>query len=131
MALEAKQGAALEVTATATISSSTSTIYYTTGADPSGVYHNAMVAWELYGPEPVDYRFLQSPNVKPHVNGDSSGALVSLNFTVERPGKYRLRAATVDRVGRSRVLWVPFSVVSGLGGLQLAREARALTGIGR
>lgn len=126
VALEAKEGAALEMTATATVSSPTSTIYFTTGADPSGVYHNAMVAWELYGPEPVDYRYLQGPSVKPHVNGDSSGALVYLKFTVDRPGKYRLRAATVDRVGRSRVVWVPFSVVSGPGGphLQLSREPR-------
>jgi len=38
--------------------------------------------------------------------------VVEVNFTVEKPGPYRLRAATTDLAGRSTVVWKEFRVVS-------------------
>ena len=40
------------------------TLYYTLGPDRQGVCRNAYVAWELYGPNDQDYRFLGSEDLQ-------------------------------------------------------------------
>ena len=58
---------ALEITAKARVVEKSAPVYYTLGADTEGVYHNARVAWELYGPGEEDYLFLRPDNLKPRV----------------------------------------------------------------
>ena len=92
---------AIEVTADAKVEETSSPIYYTLGADPTGVYHNAMVAWELYGPGEEDYQFLSPPNLRPQVHREGRTAHVVTTFKLPRTAAhYRLRASTVDQSGR-------------------------------
>jgi hypothetical protein len=92
------------VTARAWVTEGSAPVYYTTGADRRGVYHNVMVLWELYGPGEEDYRMLQGARANPPETRDGS-AVVEVQFAVEQPGRYRLRAATTDLAGRSTVVW--------------------------
>lgn len=103
--------APLKLIATATIPDNRPTpVYYTHGADSEGVHHNAMVLWEIFGPGEEDYRYLQPPNLKPRVEKTLDGYEVTTDFTLTRPGSYRLRAATVDLAGRSTVVWTPITL---------------------
>jgi len=123
--VEAPEPAAeLTVTARARVAERTAPVYYTLGADPTGVYHNAMVFWELYGPREEDHRFVQPPNLSPDVRRTPDGALVEIAFPVNRPGPYRLRAATVDLAGRTSVVWTPLTVVRDGAALRLEPAAR-------
>lgn len=97
------------ITARARVTEGSAPIYYTTGADRRGVYHNVMVLWELYGPGAEDYRML-SGRVTPPPTRDDSSSVVETRFTVTQPGRYRLRAATTDLAGRSTVVWKEFKV---------------------
>ena len=58
----------LNVTAHARVTETSASVYYTYGTDPEGVYHNAVVAWELYGPGEEDYRVLQPTGLEPQVS---------------------------------------------------------------
>jgi len=98
-------GSSVAVTAIAKVVETTAPVYYTHGADAEGVYHNAMVAWELYGPGEEDYLFLTPERLRPTVRETADGAEVEMRFTIEKPGRYRLRASTVDQAGRTRVVW--------------------------
>jgi hypothetical protein len=102
----------VQVTARARVVETSAPVYYTLGADASGTYHNAMVAWELYGPGEEDYRFLAPEGLKPLVRGNE----VEIRFRLDRPGAYRLRAATVDWVGRSTVVWKRLTVATSADG---------------
>ena len=93
------------VTARARVTEGSAPVYYTTGADRHGVYHNAMVLWELYGPAEEDYRMLLTGGANPPVAHEGAAAVVETKFAVEQPGRYRLRAATTDLAGRSTVVW--------------------------
>lgn len=85
-------------------------IYYTLGADPSGVLHNALVLWELYGPNEEDYLFLLAKDMRPDVRWHSATeAEVRISLPKLTRGRYRLRAATVDIAGRSTVVWTEWS----------------------
>jgi hypothetical protein len=84
-------------------------VYYTHGADRHGVAQNILVMWELYGPGEEDYRTMGGRVVALHPN-EGSGPVVEARFTVERPGRYRLRAAAADLAGRSTVVWKDFKV---------------------
>jgi hypothetical protein len=97
------------VAARARITEGASPVYYTTGADRSGVYHNAMVLWELYGPNEEDYRQLTG-RVLTREPGSAAASDVEVRFAVDQAGRYRLRAATTDLTGRSAVAWKTFSV---------------------
>jgi len=97
------------VTARARVTEGASPVYYTTGADRSGVYPNVMVLWELYGPAAEDYRTLAGRVVE-RTSGGAATAVVEAQFRVEQPGWYRLRAATTDLAGRSAVVWREFAV---------------------
>jgi hypothetical protein len=84
----------LEVTgrkARATIVEHAAPVFYTTGADATGVYRNAKVMWELFGPAEEDYKML-SPGLE-------------VEIPLDRPGSYRLRAAVCDTAGRTGVVW--------------------------
>jgi hypothetical protein len=94
-----------EVTGTAQVTEKSAPVYYTLGANPHGVSHNAMVAWELYGPDEEDYRFFRPPALTPHVVRRGAVAEVKARFAIGRPGTYRLRVATVDMAGRTTVVW--------------------------
>ena len=95
------------VKARARVTEGSSPIYYTTGADRHGVYHNAMVLWELYGPAGEDYRSLASQVIRSETR-DGAAAEVETTFTIEQAASYRLRAATTDLAGRSTVKWIEF-----------------------
>jgi hypothetical protein len=100
----------LEITARASVIQKSAPVFYTFGADTKGVYHNAMVAWELYGPGEEDYRFLMPAGLTPQVLKQGALAEVVVRFKIDRPGNYRLRAATVDLAGRTTVTWTPIVV---------------------
>ena len=105
----------LEITLKGRVIEKSAPVYYTLGADNEGVYHNARVAWELYGPEDEDYLFLRPDNLKPRVRTSGETADVEAIARVSRPGNYRVRAATVDLAGRTTVVWRPFTVAMDPG----------------
>ena len=92
------------VTARARVTEGSAPVYYTTGADRQGLYHNVWVLFELFGPGAEDYRQLSS-RVTSRPVGPSNPAVIETQFTLEQPGQYRLRAATSDLAGRSTVVW--------------------------
>jgi len=100
----------LQITARASLVKGSADIYYTLGASSKGIYRNVMVLWELYGPEEEDYRFLLSENREPRILGEGAQTKVEIQFAIRQPGKYRLRAATVDLAGRSTVVWKSIAV---------------------
>ncbi len=102
---DAEGRAPLRIEARARVVEGSAPVYYTLGADTAGVYRNAMVAWELYGPGEEDYRFLGDEIWKAGLEYDNSGGTVLVDLTIARPGRYRLRAATVDIAGRTAVAW--------------------------
>ena len=97
--------ALFEVCAYATVTKGSAAVYYTRGADESGIYNNEMVLWELFGPEEEDYRFLNRDRSEIRIDQTESMAEVEIRFLLERSGNYRLRAATVDMAGRTAVAW--------------------------
>jgi hypothetical protein len=104
--LSATRGKApLQVVARAEVNETSAPVYYTLGADNQGVFHNAYVAWEIYGPNEEDYRFLTPEGLHPRIVSQAQQIEVTTSFVLNRPGTYRLRAATVDVAGRSTVAW--------------------------
>ena len=100
----------LEVHACATITKGSASVYYTRGADASGIYNNEMVLWELFGPEEEDYLFLNRDHSEIRIEQTESIAEVEIRFSLKHPGNYRLRAATVDMAGRTAVAWETISI---------------------
>ena len=100
----------LEVRACATITKGSASVYYTRGADASGIYNNEVVLWELFGPEAEDYRFLNREHSEICIDQTETIAEVKIRFSLKRPGNYRLRAATVDMAGRTAVEWETISI---------------------
>lgn len=98
-----------QVTAEAEITETSAPVYYMPGPDAAGTFHNAYVAWELYGPQPEDYRSLTGSS-RPHVLQQGSNVKVEIRFSLNSRGTYRLRAATVDLAGRSTVVWRTITV---------------------
>jgi hypothetical protein len=96
-------------TARARLTEGSAPVYCTAGADRRGVYHNVLVLWELFGPGAEDYRQLSGRVTSP-LNAGSRPGVVETQFTVEQPGRYRLRAATTDLAGRSIVVWKEIKV---------------------
>lgn len=109
----------LEVTARARVVETSAPVYYTTGPDPEGVYHNQMAAFELYGPGEADYQFLAPAHFRPTVWREAGRATVEMRFAITRPGNYRLRTATVDLAGRTAVVWTPLVVSPNAAGGRL------------
>ena len=95
----------LEVRACATITKGSASVYYTRGADASGIYNNEMVLWELFGPEEEDYLFLNREHSEIRIDQTESVAEVEIRFSLKHLGNYRLRVATVDIAGRTAVEW--------------------------
>lgn len=109
--LSSTEGAApLSITARAIVEETSAPVFYTHGADPAGVHHNAAVAWELYGPEEEDQRALPPPRMRPNVTRTGTRREITTNFTLDQPGAYRLRVSSVDVAGRSAVEWIPIAV---------------------
>ncbi len=98
------------ITARARVVESATPVYYTIGTDRHGIYQNARVLWELYGPGDEDYRALLSAGAHPQTTFDGQTAVVEVKFRVEQPGRYRLRTATSDLAGRSTVVWQEIKV---------------------
>jgi hypothetical protein len=106
--LSASEGKSpLTISARAIVTPTSAPVYYTFGTDSEGVYRNAVVAWEVYGPGAEDHRFIIPPGLKPRVTQVGTAFEVQVEFRLEQPGEYRLRAATVDTAGRSTVNWIP------------------------
>ena len=102
--------APLDISARAILVESSAPIYYTLGADRKGIYKNARVFWELYGPEEEDYRSLLNWNQEPLVHNEGNRINVDIRFRISRTGKYRLRTATVDLAGRTEIVWKNITV---------------------
>ncbi len=102
--------APLEVAARAFLVEGSSRVYYTLGANPEGIYKNVKVFWELYGPQEEDYRFLLGTNQEPRIRDEGTRTNVEIKFRINQPGKYCLRAATVDLAGRTAVVWKNIAV---------------------
>jgi hypothetical protein len=102
--------APLEVAARAILAEGSTPVYYTLGADRKGIYKNAKVFWELYGPQEEDYRYLIDWNRQPRIREEGARTIVDIKFTITHPGKYRIRAATVDLAGRTAVVWKNITV---------------------
>ena len=100
----------LEVRACATITKGSASVYYTRGADASGIYNNEMVLCELFGPEAEDYRFLNREPSEIRIDQTESVAEVEIRFSLKHLGNYRLRVATVDIAGRTAVAWETISI---------------------
>ena len=100
----------LEVRACATITKGSASVYYTRGADASGIYNNEMVLCELFGPEAEDYRFLNREHSEIRIDQTESVAEVEIRFSLKHLGNYRLRVATVDIAGRTAVAWETISI---------------------
>ena len=100
----------LEVRACATITKGSASVYYTWGADASGIYNNEMVLWELFGPEEEDYLFLNREHSEIRIEQTETIAEAEIRFSLKHPGNYRLRAATVDMAGRTAVEWETISI---------------------
>jgi hypothetical protein len=97
--------APLEISARASLVEGSAPIYYTLGANPKGIYRNVKVFWELYGPNEEDYRFLNDWSQEPRICDEGAGTSMDIKFKINQPGKYRLRAATVDLAGRTAAVW--------------------------
>lgn len=95
----------LQVQAIAEVHETAAPVYYTHGADPDGCSWNALVAWELFGPQDEDHRHLTPPGNRPQVVTREGGGRATVTFTLDRPGRYRLRVATTDLAGRSTIRW--------------------------
>ncbi len=104
--VEAKAGI---VIASARVRETGAPVFYTLGAGTDGVYRNALVAWELYGPAEEDCQIFAPPGLKPDVTLEPGGGVARARFPASKPGRYRLRAATVDAVGRTTVVWREFA----------------------
>jgi len=102
--------APLEIAARALLAEGSSPVYYTLGANSKGIYKNVKVLWELYGPGEEDYRFLIDRNREPRIRDVGTRTSVDIKFRISQPGKYRLRAATVDLAGRTAVVWKNITV---------------------
>ncbi len=102
--------APLEIAARAVLTEGSSPVYYTLGANRKGLYNNAKVFWELYGPREEDYRLLLDWNREPLIHDEGTRSTVDITFKISQPGKYRLRAATVDLAGRTAVVWKNITV---------------------
>jgi hypothetical protein len=94
------------LTATARVLEGSTSVYYSREPDATGVHHNQIVAWELYGPGEEDYT-CRPPTIAPGaVTVDSdNGHVAEAKIHIEAPGTYRLRVATTDLAGRSAVVW--------------------------
>lgn len=71
-------------------------VRFTPKRTADGVWQNTQVIWKLYGPGEHTYASLS--NKYDHKSG-------LLPIELSEPGEYRLRAAVVDRAGRSTVRW--------------------------
>lgn len=92
-------------TATAKVTEKSAPVYYTQGADSTGINHNTYVLWELYGPEEEDYTDFWQERWKIQTSQKEDTATATINFRISKPGKYRLRVSTCDLEGRSTVVW--------------------------
>lgn len=98
------------ISARACVVEGSAPVYYTTGTNDQGICWNTAVLWELFGPEDEDYRSLPPRGTPPRVADDATTSHVTCEFRLDRPGTYRLRAATVDTAGRTAVVWKTITV---------------------
>ncbi|MCC6821095.1 MAG: hypothetical protein IT579_10225, partial [Verrucomicrobia subdivision 3 bacterium] len=75
------------ITARSRVTEQAVPVYYTTGTDDHGIYHNARVLWELYGPGEADYRALLPIGANPRTTFEHQNAVVELQFRVEQTGR--------------------------------------------
>jgi hypothetical protein len=97
-------------TARAKVTEGSAPVYYTQGADSTGIHNNQYVLWELYGPEEEDYTDLWSDRWEAIVSEENKSAVVEIKFNIDKPGSYRLRVSTTDVAGRSTVVWTNINI---------------------
>ncbi len=93
------------ITAIAHVTEGSAPVYYTMGADSSGIYINQYVLWELFGPEKEDYTDLWNDRWAVSIVENDHSATAEIHFKIDNPGNYRLRVASTDLAGRSAVVW--------------------------
>lgn len=96
--------------ARAIVTNGSAPVYYTQGADSSGIHNNQYVLWELYGPDEEDYTDFWRERWKVIVSEKKDGATVDISFKIEEPGSYRLRVSATDIAGRSKMVWKYISI---------------------
>lgn len=106
----AENQAPQDITARAFLTEGAAPVYYTPGPDRRGCYHNVKILWELYGPEEEDYRCLLDRTKDVVINKNGNQSTIGIQFKVEKPGRYRLRAAACDLAGRTAVVWKEFVI---------------------
>ncbi len=99
------------ITARAKVTKVSAPVYYTLGADKNGIYNNQYVLWELFGPQEEDHSKLWLERWDVSVSEENNFAEVEIKFKIDKPGSYRLRAATTDVAGRSTVVWKDIVIV--------------------
>ena len=80
-------------------------VYFTRGVNHDGINVNQYILWELFGPEDEDYTAFWDERFNYTVTEKNNSVDVEFKFTVNQPGEYRLRVATTDLAGRSKVVW--------------------------
>ena len=99
------------ITARAKVTKVSAPVYYTLGADKNGIYNNQYVLWELFGPQEEDHSKLWLERWDVSVSEENNFAEVEIKFKIDKPGSYRLRAATTEVAGRSTVVWKDIVIV--------------------
>ncbi len=99
------------VTAVAEVAEGSAPLYYTQGAGKDGVYRNTYVLWELYGSQEEDYTDFWSDRWNVKVTEKDKSAVVTIKFSIEKAGNYRLKVSTCDLAGRTKVVWKDIKIV--------------------
>ena len=99
-----------EVVAKAEVTEGSAPIYYTMGADSSGIYNNQYVLWEMFGPNEEDYTDFWFDRWNVSITEHDNSTTVEIKFKVNEPGSYHLRVATTDVAGRSAVVWKEINI---------------------
>lgn len=99
------------VSVSAEVAAGDAPVYYAPQPDGAGVHPMRQVLWELYGPNEEDYGH-RPPEVMPGAAEETGRGQyeVSATLHIEKPGRYRLRAATTDLAGRSTVVWTDLEI---------------------
>jgi hypothetical protein len=93
------------ITVTVNVVEGSAPVYFTRGVNHDGINVNQYILWELFGPEDEDYTAFWDERFNYTVTEKNNSVDVEFKFTVNQPGEYRLRVATTDLAGRSKVVW--------------------------
>ncbi len=93
------------ITVTANVIEGSTPVYFTRGVNNDGININQYVLWELFGPGDEDAEVFWEERFYYAITEIDHLIEIKFNFKVDRPGDYRLRVATTDLAGKSKVVW--------------------------